>query len=58
MSYSPRDWPPASPSQPQDSPEEKEHAEKWGYEKGSTGWYIKENKVLIPEAHQWKLSKS
>ena len=49
--------PPASSSHPQDSPKEKEHAEKWGSEKGSTGWYIKENKVLIPEAHQCKLSE-
>ena len=26
------------PSLPQDSPQEQENAEKWGYEKGSNGW--------------------
>ena len=50
--------PPELPSLPQYSPQEQENAEKWGYEKGSTGWYKKEDKVLIPEAQQWKLTKS
>ena len=31
---------------------------KWGYEKGSTGWYKQEDKVLIPEAQQCKLPES
>ena len=51
MSYGPRDWPPSVLEPPQDPPKEKGHAEKWGSEKGSTGWYVKESKVLIPEAH-------
>ena len=41
-------------SLPQFSPKEQENAEKRGYEKGSTGWYKKEGKVLIPESLQWK----
>ena len=36
----------------------KEMLKKWGYEKESTGWYKKEDKVLISEAQQWKLTKS
>ena len=50
--------PPEVPSLPQYSREEQENAEKWGYEKGSTGWYKKEDKFLIPEAQQWKFTKS
>ena len=42
-------------SLPQYSPKEQENAEKQGYEKGSTVWYKKEGKVLIPESLQWKL---
>ena len=30
--------PPELPGLPQYSPQEQENAEKWGYEKGSTGW--------------------
>ena len=26
--------------------------------KRNTGWYKKEDKLLIPEAQQWKLTKS
>ena len=36
----------------------KEMLKKWGYEKESTGWYKKEDKVLISEAQQWKLTKA
>ena len=50
--------PPELPSLSRYPPQEQENAEKWGYEKGSTGWYKKEDKVLIPEAQQWKLTKS
>ena len=38
--------------------ENEKHAEKWSYEKGSTGWYKQEDKVLIPEAQQCKLPES
>ena len=50
--------PPALPSLAQCSPQGHKHAEKRGSEKGSTGWYKKEDKVLIPEAQQRKLTKS
>ena len=50
--------PPALPSLAQYSSQEHKHAEKRGSEKGSIGWYKKEEKVLIPEAQQWKLTKS
>ena len=46
------------PILPQYSPQEQEHAEKWGYGKGSTVWYKKEDKVLIPEAQQYKFTES
>ena len=45
-------------SLPQYSPKEQENAEKQDYEKGSTGWYKQEDKVLIPEAQQCKLPES
>ena len=45
-------------SLPQYSPKEQENAEKQDYEKGSTGWYKKEDNVLTPESQQWKLTKS
>ena len=49
--------PPALPSLAQYSSQEHKHAEKRGSEKGSIGWDKKEE-VLIPEAQQWKLTKS
>ena len=49
--------PPALPSLAQYSSQEHKHAEKRGSEKGRIGWDKKEE-VLIPEAQQWKLTKS
>ena len=58
-SYGSSDWLPlnswAFPNVPH---RKQEHAEKWGYEKGGTGWYEQEDKVLIPEAQQCKLPES
>lgn len=55
-SYGPSDWPPflELPSFPHNLPQEQENAKKWGSEKGNTGWYKKEGKVLIPEAQKWR----
>ena len=49
--------PPELPGLPQYSPQEQENAEKWGYRKESTGWYIKDDKFLIPGAQERRLIK-
>lgn len=49
--------PPELPGLPQYSPQEQENAGKWGYKKESTGWYIKDDKFLIPGAQERRLIK-
>ena len=50
--------PPELPSLHQYSTQEQEHAEKWAMRRESQGDTKKEDKILIPEAQQCKLTKS